>query len=591
MNIARMNALLSASAPGFQATFSAAGKNVEDYGHTISSVAGAIAVVDLGKSLLESAYNATAGLVKGQMEAIDHTAKLSDTLGIQTEELGKLQYAASFAGVSNEDLGIGIQKMLATLDKAVHSGGDAAAAFNRLGLDAQKLANLPTAEAFGQISQALDGVQNASERVGLERAIFGKGGTSLNALIGEGSDQLQKFGAEAVASGNALNRIDSNKVEQANEAINRVEKALTGAANILAVQLSPFLTAFADKLESAATSGTGLSGAVVSGFESIVKGVAIAADYLDLLKAGWNTMRGVAGTAILETLEPLNLLIQAVDYLYTKLHGTGSQFAATSQAIVQGLRDETAAAFKEAGDDINTFNSGANVGKASKLFDAIRSGAQTAAEANAKLKQHLGGVTDEVEQDDKGVEKAAKTIEELKSKVEEFGKAKEAVLAIQLAGEGATSQQIAQAQGYQKQLDALEQQKKAHEDAAKSAQDYYDKTRTPAEKYAEELDKINKLVEEGALDSDTAERARQKAQDDLDKSSETKEKKQKDRQAPQLLQAGSQEAANFIANFQAGASDPQKQTLEETKKHTTYLKTIADAVTKGGNTDDTVLDI
>lgn len=589
-NVARTNAMITASAPDFQNTFSKAGKNVEDFGATVESVAGGIAIVDIGKSLVESAYNATVGLVKGQMSAIDSSTKLADTIGVSTEEFGKLSYAASIAGVSNEDLSKGLQKMLQSLDKAVHSGGDAAAAYQRLGLDAKTLANEPTAKAFSDISQALDGVHNASERIGLEKAIFGKGGSALNPLIAEGADKLNEFAANATKTGFALNEVDASKVILANEAFTQVQNTLTGAANTLAVQLSPYLQAFASKLNQAANSGGGLGVKVVGAFEAVVKGVATAADYVDLLKAGWETLRGAAGIAILGILDPLTTLIKAADYLYTTLGGTSTQFAATSDAFIKGLTEETAAAFKAAGEDVDHFNSKANSKSASKMFEDIKHGAETAAEANAKLRQNTGGVTDEIEKEDKGVEKAAKTVEELKQKVEEYGKSKEAMLAIKLAGEGATFQQIAEAQGYQKQLDALEEQKKAQEEAAKAAKKYYDETRTPAEKYAAELEHINKLVEEGSLDEDTATRARQKAADDLDKATDKKKKKEKDQEAPSLLQSGSQEAANFIANFQARTNDPQEKMLKESQVQSTYLKLIADTVTSNKGSKDTVLD-
>jgi hypothetical protein len=83
-------------------------------------------------------------LVRHTMEGIDATAKLSDRLGIATDKLMGLQYAAGVAGIGAEQLSDGMGKMLKSIGEAADGTGTASAAFAHLRLDATKLANMPT---------------------------------------------------------------------------------------------------------------------------------------------------------------------------------------------------------------------------------------------------------------------------------------------------------------------------------------------------------------------------------------------------------------------------------------------------------------
>src|SRR6202012_5130860 len=74
-------------------------------------------------------------------------------------------------------------------------------------------------------------------------------------------------------------------------------------------------------------------------------------------------------------------IVHAVEWIYNKLSGCGTHFAEGFDNIVQGMADETKAAFKQAGEDYDHFMSGENSKKAAQFFQGIQDGAKKTAEA------------------------------------------------------------------------------------------------------------------------------------------------------------------------------------------------------------------
>lgn len=112
---------------------------------------------------------------------------------------------------------------------------------------------------------------------------------------------------------------------------------------------------------------------------------------------------------------------------------------------------------------------------------------------------------------------------------------------------------------------AIEDGVKAYDDLIQQAQRYYDATRTPAEKYAAEIEKINELLLSGALDPETAQRAADAAAKTLKEAQKTSVEAFTDQGGPQLLQAGSQGAASLVAKLgrEQFAKDQTEKMVEE----------------------------
>lgn len=284
--IAKLNVKLTAGIGGFASAFGKAGKSVTSFAAEAAGAATKLTGLVGGLAALATG-GGLAILVKGQMEAIDSTAKLSDRLNISTERFAGLEHAANLAGVSNELLTGSLEKMLKAIGGITDDGESAADVFKRLGLSAQNLANMPTDQAFSKIADSLTKVTNASDRATLASQMFGRNGQALLPLLLSGADGIKAAQVEAEKLGLTFSRIDAAKVEAANDAMTRAGEVFTGMGRTLAVELSPFIDAMATKFTDAATSGKGMGDKVVSAVELIATGVAKAADGVSLLEASF----------------------------------------------------------------------------------------------------------------------------------------------------------------------------------------------------------------------------------------------------------------------------------------------------------------
>jgi len=215
-------------------------------------------------------------LIRQQFKAQDAIGKVSDRLGIQTDKLSELQYAASLSGVENRKLELGLQRMTRRIAEAAKGTGEAKAAIKELGFDAKRLAGLSPDQAFAEIADALQGVQTQSDRVRLAFKLFDSEGVSLIQMMSGGSKGLKEMQEEAKRLGLTLDRIETAKIEMANNAITKLKGAFEGLTKQLAAQLAPFISELAEQFSAWADSGWSASLRISTAFafvQSVVGGI------------------------------------------------------------------------------------------------------------------------------------------------------------------------------------------------------------------------------------------------------------------------------------------------------------------------------
>ena len=261
---------LTGNISGLTRSFTAAIAPVTKLANSVRSASGMVA--GLGSKIaalsgIGAALGSAIGggvLVNQQLEAIDTAAKLSDRLGIATEALAGLQHAGDLAGVSNENLTKGIEKMLNSVGEAAAGTGEARGAFAALGLSAADLANMSPEAAFKAIADGLAGIENAAQRATLAQDIFGKAGQGLLPLLMSGSKGIAAAQAEAERLGLTFSRIDAAKVEESNDAITRMKAVFVGAARSVAIAIAPAITKTSDLFREASIKARATLGPIVS---------------------------------------------------------------------------------------------------------------------------------------------------------------------------------------------------------------------------------------------------------------------------------------------------------------------------------------
>jgi hypothetical protein len=222
-----------------------------------------------------------AAIVKSQLNMLDSLAKTSDALGIQQEKLQALQHIGGLTGTSNELVNKSLERMQRNLGAAARTGGAGADALKDLGVNVKEIINLKPDEQMEVLATALSGVENQTLKASIANDVFGRNGTRMLKML----DQLKKEGLDPTVEalndmGVSMTRIDTSKIEQANDALSKAEQVTKGFANKLTVKLSPILESISNQFIDGAKESQGFSDEIDKGFTKAISVVGFFADTL-----------------------------------------------------------------------------------------------------------------------------------------------------------------------------------------------------------------------------------------------------------------------------------------------------------------------
>ncbi|WP_437228757.1 hypothetical protein SH661x_002321 [Planctomicrobium sp. SH661] len=246
MTIGDMVVNLGLNRVPFSSGLNAARSELAGFGQsTIKSMAGIATGIVAGFAAV-SGISAFKDLTLSAMQSVDETGELADTIGTTTEQLIGLQHAASLGGSSAEGLTKGMQKMLANVGAARQGIGSAKGVLDQFGLSANELAAQDPSQTFIQLAEKISQLPSASDRAAAAIKIFGKSGQEMLPMLSGGAAGIQAMMDEADKLGMTFSNVDSQKVAEANDAIDRMKGAVMGVAQQAAILLAPAITQVAD---------------------------------------------------------------------------------------------------------------------------------------------------------------------------------------------------------------------------------------------------------------------------------------------------------------------------------------------------------
>jgi hypothetical protein len=194
-------------------------------------------------------------LVRQSIMATDTLGKTATKLGVTTEALGQLRYAAELSGVSIQTTDMAVQRFTRRMAEAAAGGGEAKAALIELGLNAKTLAQLPLEEQMIELSKAFGKVNSASDQVRLAFKLFDSEGVAFVNILKEGEDGLRAMFQEANTLGAVLSGTAVKGVERASDAFYKLQTLFSGIINQVVAALAPALEALANKLRDSVVTG------------------------------------------------------------------------------------------------------------------------------------------------------------------------------------------------------------------------------------------------------------------------------------------------------------------------------------------------
>ena len=213
------------------------------------AVGGAIGKVTLAASALGAGF---AVATKKALSFADNIAKTADKVGISTTALQKYRFAADLAGVSSQELDNALRKLQQSAGEATTKGtGAAYDAFNQLGLGADLAAGkLEDGEVrFRAVVQALEKVENQSQKAALAAAVFGgRMGPQLVNLLNQGIAGLDKTGKRAEELGLIISEELTRNSEKAIDTITELQTTLKTKLVATLVEAAPAINEFGQEL-------------------------------------------------------------------------------------------------------------------------------------------------------------------------------------------------------------------------------------------------------------------------------------------------------------------------------------------------------
>lgn len=209
--------------------------------------------VMLGTALVGAATGA-AYAIKQAINSMDAMSKAAQRAGLPTEAFSKLAYAAGLADVSIEDLQGTLGKLVKNQAEALKSTSEQAKVFQSLGIavtDSEgKLRS--AGDVFADFADAFQRQKGSPEIMAAGFQVMGRSFQNVIPLIKDGSEGLRAAGIEAEELGRVLSTKAGRDAEQFNDNLTRMQSALTGAWQEIAIGMLPKLNSMSGDMVEAA---------------------------------------------------------------------------------------------------------------------------------------------------------------------------------------------------------------------------------------------------------------------------------------------------------------------------------------------------
>lgn len=181
-------------------------------------------------------------LTRRAINFADEIGKTAQKIGMTSESLSKLEYAAKLSDISLGQLQIG----LGQLSKNMQSGDEAFAALGITIADSQ--GNLrSTEQVLLDIAERFAGMEDGAGKTALAMQIFGRSGADLIPFLNTGRDGIAQMTDEAARFGLEISTNTSRAAEGFNDNLTRLGGVLTGLGNKIAERSAPAMKELTDR--------------------------------------------------------------------------------------------------------------------------------------------------------------------------------------------------------------------------------------------------------------------------------------------------------------------------------------------------------
>lgn len=179
------------------------------------------------------------GLANSTADLGDDVGKTAAKLGLTNAELQELRYAGERSGVATKTLDSSMIAFTKRLGEAAEGTGAAAKGYEALGLDAQRLADMPVAEAMREVADRMAEIENPTRRNAIAAQLYSRAGVGLVNMLKDGSQGLDDYGQAARDTGYMLSDEATTGSENFKDALLDTQLSMKGMKNTIGAELMP----------------------------------------------------------------------------------------------------------------------------------------------------------------------------------------------------------------------------------------------------------------------------------------------------------------------------------------------------------------
>ena len=461
----------------------------------------------LGGGLLTGLLGAGFGTaVKNAVDSLDKLDEAAERVGISVEELSALNFAGKMSGLEFEDMTTALTKLSVKMQEAAAGSKEAGALFADVGVKVKDASGKikPAEQVLKEIAERFAGFEDGAAKTALAVDLFGKSGAKLVPLLNGGAAGLEAMRKEAESLGAVIDSKLAKQAAEFNDNMDRLGVLSSAVAKSITAELLPPLNKLATEFLAAKSAGLG---------------------FFEMLYARSSSAGDSNGDKIKRANQELEKLTKARDAAMAsnRLDG-GSIDTSGMDSKISTLQNQIAYYKKlqlnEAlqGADANYGNEGRGKTSGSGKTDIVRTNTGEPKPKKAGGRTEIAQASAEATAFAKSMEQLANLSRDADAAQLDLTKSQKALYDLMTSAEWQNMpeawRQTAVAQFEQAQ--AAELASKAMAESKKLVEEM----RTPHEVLADEITRLNKLLDSGAITWETYSRAVFAAQDELDKTNE-----------------------------------------------------------------------
>jgi hypothetical protein len=200
------------------------------------------------------------GWIKSSIDAADAMYMMSQKVGVATDTLSKLAYAAKLSDVGTEDLGTSLNKLNKNIAETARGTGEAQEAFQAMGISVKdangkiKGTDLILLEVAEKFSTYADGANKSA----LAMALFGKAGANMIPFLNNGKAGIEAMGQELQRLGGVILPDAAKQANEFNDNLDRMKVSFNSVAMVIGNQVIPVLTELSNEYLVAYKNGMSL---------------------------------------------------------------------------------------------------------------------------------------------------------------------------------------------------------------------------------------------------------------------------------------------------------------------------------------------